>query len=334
MGFLFERTEDITLINSGVYLREGSPRMISSTADATHFCNCKGQILIENCRFENMLDDATNVHGTYVEVAAVIDSKTVRVELKHFEQSGFEFAAPGDVVWFIHHPDPRRASESAVASVRIVNERFIDLRFEDPLPRKLAKGDVLENKTWNPSFTLRGSVARNHRARNIVLKTPLKTVIENNDFSSMMSAIFFRGETFFWFESGNVEDVLIRNNRFKHCAYSQMEHAVVTVTPRLGAAFDPTIFYDRNIRIEDNVIETFDNRIVWADRVDGLIIKGNTIRQTHAATPMRPNAHLFDFKNCRNVTVSGNTYIGIHDRTVLADEATKGSLIVEGNKGF
>ena len=35
-------------------------RVISTTADATHFVNCKGDILIENCRFENMLDDGTN----------------------------------------------------------------------------------------------------------------------------------------------------------------------------------------------------------------------------------------------------------------------------------
>ena len=66
MGYLFERTEDIKILNCGVYLRKGTERVISSTADATHFANCKGDILIENSRFENMLDDGTNVHGTYV----------------------------------------------------------------------------------------------------------------------------------------------------------------------------------------------------------------------------------------------------------------------------
>ena len=50
------------------------------------------------------------------------------------------------------------------------------------------------------------------------LKTPGKIVIEDNDFSSHMSSIFFRGEMFHWYESGAVEDVLIRNNRFDYCA--------------------------------------------------------------------------------------------------------------------
>jgi hypothetical protein len=105
MGFLFERTEDIKILNSGVYLRDkvNGKRVISSTADATHFANCKGDILIENSRFENMLDDGTNVHGTYVEVNKIVDDKTVIVELKHFEQQGFEFAGVGDDIWFIHH---------------------------------------------------------------------------------------------------------------------------------------------------------------------------------------------------------------------------------------
>ena len=47
MAFLFERTENIKILNSGVYVREGSDRVISSTADATHFANCKGDILVE-----------------------------------------------------------------------------------------------------------------------------------------------------------------------------------------------------------------------------------------------------------------------------------------------
>ena len=150
----------------------------------------------------------------------------------------------------------------------------------------------------------------------------------------MMSSIFFRGESFFWFESGGVKDVLVQNNRFEHCVYSGVEQAVMWITPRLGAGFDQDALYDRNIRFVNNTINTFDNRIVWADRVDGLIIKGNTITQTHTGEPLRPNAHLFDFTNCRNVSITDNEYKGTHSKSVLADKATKASLRVEGNQGF
>lgn len=334
MGFLFESSQQIKIRNCGIYLREGTNRVVSTTADATHFCNCKGSILVENCRFENMLDDGTNVHGTYVEIDEVINSNTVRFQLKHFEQLGFQFAAALDEVWFISQPSPSRSNIGVVKSVNKINEEFTEITFSNTLPKGLKKGDILENKTWNPEFTMRGCTIKNHRARNIVLKTPLKTVIENNFFSSMMSAILFRGESLFWYESGAVNDVLIRNNTFNYCAYSGAEHAVLYITPRLGKSFDQTALFDRNIRFEGNTIKTFDNRIVIADRVDGLVINNNTIIKTNQASQLYPKAPLFEFKNCNNILIKENSYTGNVETAIKADEKSAKTLINQQNKGF
>ncbi|WP_066633167.1 alpha-1,3-galactosidase-related protein [Labilibacter marinus] len=334
MGFLLERSETASISNSGIYVRKGSPRVVSIIADATHFCNCKGDIVVENCRFENMLDDGTNVHGTYVEVNKKIDDYTLLYELKHFQQAGFEFAGKGDEIWFIHQPSPDRKTVNKVSSVKVINDLFAEISFEEKLPAQLKEGDLLENKTWNPTFTMRGCTIQNHRARNVVLKTPLKTVIEDNYFSSMMSSILFRGETFYWYESGVVEDVLIRNNTFNYCAYSGSEHAVMYVTPRLGKNYDPTASYDRNIQFVDNTITTFDTRIVIADRVDGLLFKGNKITQNNARPALYPDAPLFDLINCKNVQILNNTYQGEYKKAFKVDASSEESLKVKGNKGF
>jgi len=335
MGFLFERTSDINILNSGVYLKEGTDRVVSTIADATHFANCKGAILIENCRFENMLDDGTNVHGTYVEVDAIIDEYTVRIALKHFEQMGFEFAGVGDEVWYIQKPSPKRAGENEVVKVKYLNDEYSELTFKNKIPANLAKGDILENKTWNPEFTMRGNTIRNHRARNIIIKTPKKIVIENNELSSMMSSILLRGETYFWYESGAVEDVLIRNNNFNYVAYSGKEHAVMYVTPRLNQSFNQTELYDKNIRFENNTIRTFDSRIIIADRVDGLKITGNKIIQDKSqGKALYPDAPIFELINCNNVEISNNTYEGTTEYSILADEKSSKNLKVKGNKGF
>lgn len=335
MGFLFERSDEIQILNSGIFIKEGSDRAISIIADATHFANCKGNILIENCRFEGMLDDGTNVHGTYVEVDKVIDKSTIRVALMHFEQMGFEFAGKGDEVWFIKVPNPGRGEVNTVTSVKYINDKYSELTFENEIPSDLKVGDIIENKTWNPVFTMRGCTIRDHRARNIIIKTPNKIIIENNNLSSMMSSIMLRGETFYWFESGSVEDVVIRNNNFVHCAYGgASEHAILKVSPRLGKAFDQTISYDRNIVFENNTIETFDNRIIWADRVDGLIIKGNSIQQTTTEKPQFPDAPIFDLINCENVEISKNTYNGSVTNSIKTDDKSKKSLSIKGNKGF
>ena len=334
MGFLFERTEDIIIKDCGIYVEKDSKRVVSIIADATHFCNCKGDILIEGCRFENMLDDGTNVHGTYVEVDEVMDEKSVRVKLRHFEQQGFEFAGVGDDIWFVHQPSPDRTTDNKVTNIKVLNGKYSVLTFQNKLPKELSKGDILENKTWNPTFTMRGCTIKDHRARNVVIKTPKKIVIEDNDFSSMMSSILFRGETFFWFESGQVADVLIQNNRFNHCAYSGAEHAIMYVTPRLGKSFDQTALFDRNIRFINNEINTFGNRIVIADRVDGLVISGNKIKQTTDAPSLYPNAPLFDFKNCQDVNISKNKYEGTNKKGIKTDATTAKTLKVKRNKGF
>lgn len=334
MGYLYERCEGIVMQNCGVYVRKGSPRVVSAIADATHFCNCKGDILVEDCRFQHMLDDGTNVHGTYVEVDEVVNEKTVRVRLKHFEQMGFQFAEAGDEVWFIQVPSPQRGTTNKITNVKVINGKYSELTFENPVPNKLAEGDILENKTWNPTFTMRGCTISDHRARNIVIKTPKKIIIEDNDLSSMMSSILFRGETYFWFESGGVQDVLIRNNRFKHCAYSGSDHAIMYVTPRLGKTFNQNELYDRNIRFEDNTIENFANRIVRADRVEGLTISGNKITQTKDAKQLYPDTYMFDFTDCKDVTVVNNKYKGINEKGVKADLFTEKTLKVKKNKGI
>ena len=101
MGLIAERSEDITLDSFNVVLRKGSGRMITTTADATHFCNVKGTVTIKNCTFENMLDDATNIHGTYVRVNKIIDDYTLAVETYHPHQNGYLFGEAGDMVQII-----------------------------------------------------------------------------------------------------------------------------------------------------------------------------------------------------------------------------------------
>ena len=334
MGFLFERSENIVISKCGIFVREGSDRVVSTIADATHFANCKGDILIENCRFMHMLDDGTNVHGTYVEVDKVLDEHTVRIGLNHFEQTGFKFAAAGDEVWFIQNPDPSRGPVNEVSEVKYINEKFSELTFIDAIPKNLKKGDIVENKTWNPVFTMRGCTIKDHRARNVIIKTPEKIIIENNDFSSMMSSILLRGETFFWYESGAVNDVVIRNNNFKYCAYSGSPHAVMTITPRLAKSFDDSLLYDSNIVFANNTIENFDTAIIWADRVNGLTIRKNTIKRTTDAKALYPDRAQFELINCQNVLIEKNTYKGISVKSLEADETSRTTLKMKKNRGF
>ncbi len=335
MAFLFERSENITIEDCNVVVEKGSPRVISSTADATHFANCKGKILIEGCRFENMLDDGTNVHGTYVSVKEIIDRRSIIVALEHFEQMGFKFADKGDEVWFIKAPSPARDEVNKVAEVEALNEKYIKMTFENRIPRSLKVGDIVENKTWNPEFTMRKCTIQNHRARAIILKTPLKTVIEENYLSSMMSAILFRGETYFWYESGGVTDVTIRKNYFKNAGDCGSKHAVLYVTPRLGEKFVSKEAYDKNITFENNTIDTYLPRILIAEYVENLKVINNTIIINEEGEAPLGDAPLIDLTHSKDVVVKGNTYKGGKVKQVLkADEYSQKRVDIRRNKGF
>lgn len=100
MALICENTEDVTLDQYDVRLREGSGRFISASADASHFVNCRGAIRFDGCLFENMLDDATNVHGTYMAVDTLSGDR-LTARFGHVQQQGFDFARAGDTLRLI-----------------------------------------------------------------------------------------------------------------------------------------------------------------------------------------------------------------------------------------
>lgn len=310
MGVLAERSENISLERVNVLLPPGSDRMISTTADATHFCNCRGRVSIENCRFENMLDDASNVHGTYAEVVKRLARNRVQVRLGHFQQAGFEFAGEGDEIWFIVAPSRNRSVTGTVQAVETLDELNLVLTFRDPLPEELKAGDILENKSWNTSeYLVHNCVFRNHRARNLVIKTPGRVVVEHNEFASMMPAILIRTDMSFWYESGAVDDVLIAENRFGDCVTGGGRFGVISIANSREERFADEPMH-RNIQIENNFFRTFDTNILDAEYVDGLVFRGNRIERSGTYEPISPERAVLILKHNRNMTIKANTCDG------------------------
>ncbi len=102
MGLLAQMSENITLDKFSVCLRgKDDPRYFTTQADATHFSGCKGLIRSVGGLYEGMMDDAINVHGTYLKVQKRIDDKTLVGEYMHGQSYGFEWGRPGDAVQFI-----------------------------------------------------------------------------------------------------------------------------------------------------------------------------------------------------------------------------------------
>ncbi len=310
MGLIAERCENITLDGFNVVLKKGDGRMVTTTADATHFCNCKGEIVIRNCVFENMLDDATNIHGTYVRVNKILDDYRVAVETYHPHQNDYIFGEAGDSVNIVNNNSLKTTAANLVLTkVERVNEKISILTFNKPVKGNVDLYYGIENISWYPTALIENNIVRNNRARGFLLSVPRKVIVRNNYISSQMSGIYVSGDLALWNESGPTDSLYIENNTFENCAFGgNRSQSIISIDPEYGGASNIHETYSRNIFIRNNQIKTFDSPILIANAVDGIVFEGNKIEQTNAYPPIFPNHPNIKIENCKRVTVENNSY--------------------------
>ncbi|MBQ8811663.1 MAG: hypothetical protein IJZ70_05085 [Bacteroidales bacterium] len=314
MGAFAVQSEDICLDDFNVIVRPDSGRCFSSVADALHFSQCRGKIVVRNSSFGGQGDDALNVHGRYYLVRSVSpDRKSLVLEVTRGLLS--EVPEAGEYIWFVRdgmyvtsHPQP-------VFSVSDVADSSMLLEFEDPLDDAVSAGCHIENADWIPDLEVCGcSFAKSNRARGILFTTSGEVRIHDNEFRSAGAAILIEGDTDYWFESGPVRDVDIYGNIFIDCATSVRDsithwgwgEAVITVTPSHGPVSDTSLAYHSGITVRDNIFEVFDYPIVYARSVDGLKFSGNEVVKTDSYRPVLWHRNMFTFEGCRNVVIDDN----------------------------
>ena len=310
MGLIAERSEDITLDSFNVVLKEGSGRMITTTADATHFCNTRGTITIKNCTFENMLDDATNIHGTYVRVNKIIDDYTLAVETYHPHQNGYLFAEKGDKVQVVDQHSLQAKTETILlTNVERVNEKISYLTFEKSITGKVNVFDGVDNVSWHASALIENNIVRNNRARGFLISTSGDVVIRNNLITSQMAAMRISGDLKLWNESGPCKNLLIENNRFVDNLYGGNKQSVILIDPEIESEYlkDET-FYHKNIVIRNNVFQSFDAPILKALSVENLTFQGNNVIQSDTHQALFPKEANLTIQHCKNVNLKDNRY--------------------------
>ncbi|NOU36127.1 MAG: right-handed parallel beta-helix repeat-containing protein [Kiritimatiellaceae bacterium] len=308
MGVIAQFSEDIHLKNFTIRPTPGTDRMFSVTVDATHFVNCRGLIRIEDCHFENQMDDPANLHGTNTRIKERLDDYSVVTELVHNEQYGFEIAFPGDTLSFAHNDDLLVYASATVKAVEPINAQFCRIVFDEKLPDALRVSDVLDNQSWVADAHISGCFSHNNRARGYLLSTPGKIVLENNRIAAAGSAVKISGDANYWFESGAVRDVLIRNNAFGDCCYGPQGwgRAVIDIDPEISNPWKNRECYHRNIHIENNTFRTFDTGILYARSVDGITFKNNMVERTETYPMIRRMKALLTFDACKGIDVADN----------------------------
>ncbi len=346
MGLMAQLCENITLDGFSVCLKgKDDPRYFTTQADATHFSACRGKIVSVNGLYEGMMDDAINVHGTYLKVVKRVDDYTLEARYMHHQAWGFDWGYEGDRVQFVRSATMELVEgENEVAAIEVLDGTIMDngqpsihnssfiihhskgmhggktfrIRFEKPLPKEICEqaGYGIENLTWTPEVYFADNVVRNNRARGALFSTPRKVVVEDNLFDHTSGcAILLCGDCNGWYETGACRDVTIRRNRFVNALTNQFQftNAVISIYPEIpDLAGQQTLFHGggskKAIRITDNVFETFDAPILYAKSVDGLLFRGNKVITNTDYPAFHWNKHRYLLQNVRNVEIEDVLY--------------------------
>ncbi len=299
--------------------RDSDERYFTTQADATHFSGCKGKIISVNGLYEGIMDDAINVHGTYLKVVKRIDDKTLIGRYMHEQSWGFDWGFTGDTVQFVRSETMELLDgTNIISAINPVNLdkngglREFEIVFEKPLPDSLneKEGFGIENLTWTPEVYFAGNTIRNNRARGSLFSTPNKTVVENNLFDHTSgTAILLCGDCHGWYETGACRDVIIRNNKFVNALTNmfQFTNAVMSIYPEIPNLKKQVKYFHGGrqgaIQIIDNEFETFDSPILYAKSVDGLVFRDNVIKTNKDYQPFHWNKNRFLLEKVNNIEI-------------------------------
>lgn len=321
MGLLAQMSENITLDGFKVALKgNDDPRYFTTQADATHFSGCKGKIISKNGLYEGMMDDAINVHGTYLKVIKRVNENTLIARYMHHQAWGFDWGFKGDKVQFIASKQMEIiGKQNTIKSIRPNDTEVVSgvkeflIEFESKLDTVIdPKTSIgIENLTWTPEVLFENNIIRNNRARGTLFSTPKRTIVQGNTFDHTSgTAILLCGDCNGWFETGACTNVTIRNNTFINSLTSlfQFTNAIISIYPEIPDLASQTKYFHRNVKIYKNKFVTFDKPIIYAKSIDNLVFKNNIIETNQDYPQYHFIKSSFLFERAINVKIENNVY--------------------------
>ena len=262
MGVIAQCCRNVTLDTFRVRRKE--PALCTTQADATHFVACTGKIVIENCLFEGMLDDALNIHGIYTRIISKGNNEIFVKEMQG-EARGIRIYKIGDKVSIVNKKSLISYAEKTIADVVYVNDDLIKLTFQETT-EDIVPGDSLENVSDIADLVFRNNIVRNNRARGMLIANRGESIVENNYFHTSGSAIKFESDGENWYESGPVGNVMIRHNTFDLCKHGGWGDYVIECQER--AEVEQERFFHNRIEISKNQFKLIGDKAIKIDNAN------------------------------------------------------------------
>jgi parallel beta-helix repeat protein len=327
MGVTGDECRDINISHLKVMLRPGTGRWMSSTADATHFAGCRGTITMENCLFEGMGDDATNVRsGHYLLVSGRLGDDKLRIKTGYRYGSDLTPPEIGDKLELSSEDKPLLpyATLTVISVERDTIDKSLIIRFSEKLPEKSGKGDAVGNASSIPVLRIRNCTTIRNRSRGFIIKTR-DVIIEDCTFQDITEcAIALESDINGWWESISSRDVIISNNRFIDGKFEPgYLHGVIEFHTMSQTA--PAGVY-RGITISNNIFLGSKANIIKIGSADDVNIINNIMDH--------PEEEAIMLYNSRNIRITGNKLTNSKTGLKIGEGCDRATIITENNIGF
>ncbi|MGN0879237.1 MAG: right-handed parallel beta-helix repeat-containing protein [Oligosphaeraceae bacterium] len=308
MGLVAMFCCDLTIRRFDMYCDSRSAGLVSINADSIHCFHCTGRILVEDCIFESMLDDAINIHGNYNRVSAVSGRRLTLEVLAAAGLRHVRWYVPGDRLAIHRGATVETRCVRTVRTVAYPAPGRVTVELDGDA-EGVAPGDVVELDAM-PEIVIRRCVTGRNRPRGFLLSSGGPTLVESCVFGNCSCAIHFTGDMTYWYESGPVRDVTIRHCHFHNCGYCTSDYPIVADPQVRVTEAQPC--YHRGITIEDNVFESFSTGLLSAHHTENIVMRRNRWIEAGDYPPVRVEP--VRLRECSNCSIQPHGLGGVSPR--------------------
>lgn len=272
MGLRGYSSENLYFNRFNFALKTDTDRLMTATADGIHTIDCYGEVKITNSLFENLGDDAVNLHGAYLEIQTILSENKVYA----INPRGYNFMPNvGDVTEVNSAYDLGLVFSSKVKAV-VEKDQGYEIEFEDSLAEKVEEGMVIGNTTKSPKFEFCNNIVRNKRCRGVLVQTR-DVLISNNLFANLAECgVLLTGDVNEWYEGIAPDDVVIANNIFLKNNFATGNTGGDISISVYGEGYNyASVGTVKNVEIYNNFFGNSANAGIYANSVKGLKIHHN-----------------------------------------------------------
>ncbi|MFG0250137.1 MAG: right-handed parallel beta-helix repeat-containing protein [Phycisphaeraceae bacterium JB051] len=325
MGMWANDCANIHVENLKIHRKPNTNRLLSVSADALHFKECSGKIIVNNSTMMHQLDDCLNIKGRYHHLVQFIDSKRVLIRM---QRNNSEIPFAGERLGLFTQGG---AQIGAVTLSRVLAGKeflYYEIQFDQPVDKQIqSRVHVLASLVRTPSEVLvTNCTMGENRGRGMLIQARNVRIANNTIKRTSSHGIWALTDPDQWGEALPPKNLVIENNTVIDSPYVWKGASIRLSLFR--SQFKPGEYAFGKIVIRNNQITKNKTRLlgeaISAYSVDSMQISNNSI--DIAPNMLSPNQRhpAVSLTNARHVQIDK---LKTNDGMMLIDQTSELSTI-------